>query len=112
MSGIHRRPVRVWLVLLIAFGAVLGHVLPAHGHADEIAPAGPGAGAQGKSEDHAIYRVSREAPQPTPAQLAPNAVVSSVIAPLAPARVAARVSAPVFRADSPPLFLLHAALLI
>jgi len=112
----HRRQIRAWLVLLVAIGAVLGHVclMPLHTHADEAASATPSPGGHDDSDGRAVYRASCEALPTAPAQLPPSARVVSTLAPPPPpiAREAARVSAPVFRVESPPLFLLHAALLI
>jgi hypothetical protein len=116
MTRSYRRQVKAWLVLLVAIGAVLGHVclMPFHAHADEAASATPGPGGHDDSDARAVYRASCEALRTVPAQLPPSAVMVSTLASLLPplAREAPRVPAPVFRAESPPLFLLHAALLI
>lgn len=108
----HTRHVWAWLVLLLAIGAVLGHVLPTHAHADEVGSPRPGAGAQGQSDDHAVYRASRGALETVPAPLNVGVVASPALALPFVARKAARVAAVVRRVESRPLFLLHAALLI
>jgi len=116
MTHSHWWQVRVWLVLLVAIGAVLGHVcmMPLHAHADDAASVTLGPGGHDDSDDHAVYRASCEALRTAPAQLPPSALVASALAsPLPPlARETARVPATAFRAESPALFLLHAALLI
>jgi hypothetical protein len=116
MNGGHRQRVRAWLVLLVAIGALLGHVctMPLHAHAEEAASATAGSGGHDDSDDHVVYHASCEALRTAPAQLTPSVMMSSTIvrAPVPVARETARVAASVFRAESPPLFLLHAALLI
>lgn len=116
MNGGHRQQVRAWLVLLVAIGALLGHVctMPLHAHAEEAASATAGSGGHDESDNRAVYHASCEALRTAPAQLTPSTVMSSTIAqaPAPVARETARVSAPVLRAESPLLFLLHAALLI
>jgi hypothetical protein len=116
MTLSYRRQVRAWLVLLVAIGTVLGHVCmgPLNAHADDAASAAPGPGGHDDSDDGAVHCASYEALRTAPAQLSPSAVVASALAsPLPPlARETARVPATVFCPESPPLFLLHAALLI
>lgn len=115
MTPSHRRQVRAWLVLLVAIGAVLGHVcmMPLHAHAEDATSATPDPAGHDDSDARAVYRASCEALRSAPAQPPTSAVMASTLGPPPPLpREVARVPAPVVRAGSPPLFLLHAALLI
>lgn len=100
-------------MLLVAVGAVIGHVLPVHAHAEDVATSTSGPSGH-HDDEHLVYRASCEALQTAPARVLPTAVVvSDVVTP--PPSVAwdgARVATLRHRAESPPLFLLHAALLI
>lgn len=112
MTPSHRRQVRAWLVLLVAIGAVLGHVMSLHAHAEDPTTASA-AGGHDDNDDPAVYRASCEALRTIPAQVPTTAVTASTLGPPPPLpREVARVPTPVVRAGSPPLFLLHAALLI
>jgi len=114
MTGSHRRQVGAWLVLLVAIGAMLGHVcmLPLHAHAEDVASRSHAE--HHDSDDAGEYHASCEALRTAPAQV-PQSVLtgSTFVAPLPPlARQAFRVPGRLVRSESPPLFLLHAALLI
>ena len=103
-------------MLLVAIGAVLGHVclMPFHAHAGDTAAATEDRGAHDDGDDRAAYRASCEALRTTPAELPSVAVMAAALPSPLPlfVRQGSSVRAPVFRAELPPLFLLHAAFLI
>lgn len=105
-----------WIFLILSLLLLTGHVcvLPTHGHAEPVPmPAGAGHSHDGGAGD-GVHGASCEALRSSwgSATVAPSAVtvVADVVAPCR--RWIGRSDTPKTVATSPPLFLLHAALLI
>ncbi|HEV8616116.1 MAG TPA: hypothetical protein VGU22_11550 [Methylomirabilota bacterium] len=113
-------PLKVRLLFVIGIVAIVGHVcaLPTHTHVSAAAGTHGHADAadsrEGEPSEDAVHAASCDAVRtPTSTVPAPVGIVARYIEPHETVRsTAARRAAPVAVMFSPPLFLLHAALLI
>ena len=105
------------LLLTLAVLAVLGHicVLPTHSHAAAPAPGQSSESHDGAPTDEAVHAASCEAVTSGTPSLTPVAVVTGQVSPhdvvVGPAHKTFHLPKQL-NTESPPLFLLHAALLI
>jgi hypothetical protein len=117
MSRSRLRDVPHWMLVAIAIAAVLGHIcaLP-HAHAGEpVAPMSHGHDDEAdRSTPGDVHGASCEVVQTAAASLAAPACATVTAAPQISSRPSVVVRAPMVtaRGPSPPLFLLHASLLI